>query len=157
MTVMHFGAKTKRIHGSDSIKTLDVVARRFRREKKAKAIFSHDGLNADKYKFERFFCQLAVLTMASLFMPITFGPAPVLGFSEKIGAGGSIQTALVCSGNVRAANPDRIALKRVVLTGFPFRTHKHKVSAYSGTCFSTPKTSSFSRSNYGPNTVGAVR
>jgi len=59
-------------------------------------------------------------------MPITFGPAPVLGFSEKIGAGGAIQTALVCSGNVRAANPDRIALKRVVLTGFPFRTHKHK-------------------------------
>ena len=125
MTVMHFGVQ-KRKEYTDPIPSKHPMWWHvgFRREK-AKAIFSHDGLNADKYKFERFLPP-RVPAMASLFMPITFGPAPVLGFSEKIGAGGSIQTALVCSGNVRAANPDRIALKRVVLTGFPFRTHKHK-------------------------------
>jgi pre-rRNA-processing protein TSR1 len=125
MTVMHFGVQ-KRKEYTDPIPSKHSMWWHvgFRREK-AKAIFSHDGLNADKFKFERFLPP-RVPAMASLFMPITFGPAPVLGFSEKIGAGGAIQTALVCSGNVRAANPDRIALKRVVLTGFPFRTHKHK-------------------------------
>ena len=125
MTVMHFGVQ-KRKEYTDPVPSKHSMWWHvgFRREK-AKAIFSHDGLNADKFKFERFLPP-RVPAMASLFMPITFGPAPVLGFSEKIGAGGAIQTALVCSGNVRAANPDRIALKRVVLTGFPFRTHKHK-------------------------------
>jgi pre-rRNA-processing protein TSR1 len=125
MTVMHFGIQ-KRKEYTDPVPSKHPMWWHvgFRREK-ARAIFSHDGLNADKFKFERFLPP-RVPSMASLFMPITFAPAPVLGFSEKIGAGGSIQTALVCSGNVRTANPDRIALKRVVITGYPFRTHKHK-------------------------------
>ena len=52
-----------------------------------------------------------------------------VGFKEEVVtvdgvARMSVSLALV--GTVRKADPDRVALKRVILTGVPFKTHKSK-------------------------------
>ena len=44
----------------------------------------------------------------------------MIGFKESFDQNG-INTELCLSGNVRDANPDRIILKRVILSGIPFK------------------------------------
>jgi pre-rRNA-processing protein TSR1 len=97
----------------------------FRRER-AGALYSTDNLG-DKHKLERFL-RSRVPTIASVYGPITYGPAPVIGFKETYTANG-IRAELAMTGSVRNANPDRIILKRVILSALPFRTHKHKAVA----------------------------
>ena len=97
----------------------------FRRER-AGPLYSTDNLG-DKHKLERFL-RARVPTIASVYGPITYGPAPVIGFKESYTPNG-IRADLAMTGSVRNANPDRIVLKRVILSAFPFRTHKHKAVA----------------------------
>ena len=97
----------------------------FRRER-AGALYSTDNLG-DKHKLERFL-RSRVPTVASVYGPITYGPAPVIGFKEVYTPTG-IRAELAVTGSVRSANPDRIILKRVILSAVPFRTHKHKAVA----------------------------
>lgn len=94
----------------------------FRRERAA-PIFSTDGLG-DKHKFERFLHHRRP-SIASVYGPVVYPPAPVLAFKEEVTAAG-MSAALVMSGSVRKADPDRIILKRIILTGVPFKTHKSK-------------------------------
>ncbi|KAK2575866.1 hypothetical protein KPH14_007238 [Odynerus spinipes] len=76
--------------------------------------------NGTKHKYERFFQQEATI-VASMYAPITFPPCPVLCYIEK--KDGSLE--LVATGSVLSANPDRIIVKRAVLSGHPFKVHKH--------------------------------
>ena len=67
--------------------------------------------------------------MASVYAPVVYGPAPVLGFKEQVvftGGEARMSSTLALSGSVRKADPDRIILKRIILTGVPFKTHKSK-------------------------------
>lgn len=75
--------------------------------------------NGNKHKYERFF-QPNSTVVASFYAPIQFPPSPVLCFREN--PNGSI--SLIASGSLMSCNPDRIALKRVVLSGHPFKIHK---------------------------------
>lgn len=68
----------------------------------------------------RFFHQEATI-VASMYAPIIFPPCPVLCYIEK--NNGSLE--LLATGSVLSANPDRIIVKRVVLSGHPFKVHKH--------------------------------
>jgi pre-rRNA-processing protein TSR1 len=88
--------------------------RRFR----STPIFSQHNINCDKHKFERFL-QPDRTSVASVFAPITFTPAPVLLFKEVQG-----RPRLVASGTLLGADPNRIMLKKVVLTGYPYKIHK---------------------------------
>lgn len=97
----------------------------FRRER-AGPLYSTDNLG-DKHKLERFL-RARSPTIASVYGPITYGPAPVIGFKESFTSQG-IKAELAVTGTVRNANPDRIILKRVILSAIPFRTHKHKAVA----------------------------
>ena len=61
---------------------------------------------------------------ATFYAPITFPPATVLVFKkegENSDAGG---LQLIASGIVLDMDPDRIVLKRVVLSGHPFKVNK---------------------------------
>lgn len=75
--------------------------------------------NGNKHKFERFF-QPNTTVVASFFAPIQFPPAPVLCLREN--PNGSL--SLIASGSLLSCNPDRITLKRVVLSGHPFKIHR---------------------------------
>ena len=123
LTVMHYGVtKTTSYEVPFRSKTPLWFHIGFRRERAA-PIFSTDG-PGDKHKFERFLPSKK-LVVASVYGPVVFPPAPVLGLQEEYGSGG-LTARLVFSGNVRKSDPDRIILKRIVLTGIPFKTHKSK-------------------------------
>ena len=93
------------------------------RRERAAPVYNTDNLG-DKHKLERFL-RARVPTIASVFAPITYGPAPVIALKETFNAQG-VSVDLCLTGSVRDANPDRIILKRVILSAVPFRTHKHK-------------------------------
>lgn len=83
----------------------------------ANPIFSQHT-NGNKHKFERFFPPNSTV-VASFFAPIQFPPAPVICFRES--PNGSL--SLIANGSLLSCNPDRVALKRVVLSGHPFKIH----------------------------------
>lgn len=58
--------------------------------------------------------------MATTFAPIIFHPASVLAFKEN--PNGTLD--LVASGQVLSVDPDRLIIKRVVLSGHPFKINK---------------------------------
>lgn len=86
-------------------------------------LFSEINSRADKNKFERFLYPKQHVC-ASAFMPITFPGAPVLVFRPPTQAPLSQPGDLVATGAVMAVDPSRIILKRIVLSGYPFRVHK---------------------------------
>uniref|UniRef100_A0A0N5AK54 Pre-rRNA-processing protein TSR1 homolog n=1 Tax=Syphacia muris TaxID=451379 RepID=A0A0N5AK54_9BILA len=91
----------------------------------AQPIFSQHT-NGDKFKMERFMPTQGAF-VASVFAPAMFPPAPVFVFSED----NKGRRHLVASGRILDLNPDRIVLKRVVLSGHPFRIYRrHCVVRY---------------------------
>ncbi|XP_020294541.1 pre-rRNA-processing protein TSR1 homolog [Pseudomyrmex gracilis] len=78
--------------------------------------------NGIKHKYERYFHPNSTV-VASMYAPVTFSPCPVLCYIEsKTG-----KLELVATGNVLSCNPNRIVLKRVVLSGHPYKVNKRSV------------------------------
>ncbi|GBP10399.1 Pre-rRNA-processing protein TSR1 homolog [Eumeta japonica] len=75
--------------------------------------------NGTKHKYERFF-QPASVCVASFYAPIQFSPSSVLCFKEKKNS----KLQLVASGVLLSCNPDRMIIKRIVLSGHPYKVHK---------------------------------
>eukprot|EP00908_Phaeocystis_cordata_P024805 Transcript_7259.p1 GENE.Transcript_7259~~Transcript_7259.p1 ORF type:complete len:579 (+),score=268.32 Transcript_7259:45-1781(+) len=90
-------------------------------------IFSEDNRRGDKHKLERFL-QPGRTAVATIYAPAIFAPAPMLAFlpadDPQAPATGGWPVA---TGSLLSADSDRIILKKVVLTGHPFRCHKSKV------------------------------
>ncbi len=59
-----------------------------------------------------------------MFAPIAFPPAPVLVCRGGTDAEGGPAARLVATGSLLSVDPNRIVLKKIVLTGFPFKVHK---------------------------------
>jgi len=78
--------------------------------------FSENNLNCDKHKMDRFL-QHGRWTVASVYAPVTFGTNVPAMFFDSEGV-------LVAAGCLLDLNPDRIVLKKAVLTGYPFRNKK---------------------------------
>lgn len=96
----------------------------------ARPIFSEHNLNCDKHKFSRFL-HGGRFAVATVFGPVSMPPCPVLVFKESVteaaeGGGGArtIKTTLVASGTLHSVDPDRIILKRILLTGYPVRVKR---------------------------------
>ncbi|XP_068126188.1 pre-rRNA-processing protein TSR1 homolog [Hyperolius riggenbachi] len=75
--------------------------------------------SADKQKSERFLRSDAAV-VATVYAPITFPPASVLMFKQRSNG----MQDLVATGSLLSANPDRIIVKRIVLSGHPFKIMK---------------------------------
>ena len=88
----------------------------------AKPIYSTDEHGADKHKMERFLHE-GRMTMATIYGPITYPPSPILAF-KKDDLTNSL--SLVATGSLKSCNPDRVVVKKIVLTGFPIKTHRSK-------------------------------
>ncbi|XP_057664407.1 pre-rRNA-processing protein TSR1 homolog [Diorhabda carinulata] len=74
--------------------------------------------NGQKHKFERFF-QPDSTMVATFYAPIQFPPAPVLCYKEI-----NNKLVLVANGSLLSCNPNRMVIKRIVLSGYPFKIHK---------------------------------
>lgn len=82
--------------------------------------------NGNKFKYERFLRPDAA-AVATFFAPITYAPASVTVFKEF--ADGTQQ--LAATGSLLSVNPDRLVIKRVVLSGHPFKiSHRSAVVRY---------------------------
>ena len=85
----------------------------------AKPVFSEANLNCDKHKFERFL-RPGAYTVASVFGPVNFLPCPLLVFKKDVEG----KPKLLGVGSLASVDPDRIILKKVMLTGYPMRIKK---------------------------------
>jgi pre-rRNA-processing protein TSR1 len=85
----------------------------------SKPLYSEPNLNCDKHKLERFL-RHDRFSIASVYGPTTFMPCPMLMFKD-IGDGNLV---LVATGTMSSVDPDRIILKKVILTGIPIRVRK---------------------------------
>ncbi|KAG5893678.1 hypothetical protein JTB14_021974 [Gonioctena quinquepunctata] len=74
--------------------------------------------NGQKHKFERFF-QPDSTVVATFYAPIQFPPAPVLCYKEV-----NNKLVLVATGSLLSCNPDRLVVKRLVLSGHSLKIHK---------------------------------
>ncbi|XP_041851239.1 pre-rRNA-processing protein TSR1 homolog [Melanotaenia boesemani] len=88
--------------------------RRFR----ASPIFSQHT-SADKHKMERFL-KPDTPTVVSVYAPITFPPAGVLLYKQR---SDGVQD-LVATGSLLSCDPQRVVLKRIVLSGHPFKINR---------------------------------
>ena len=85
-------------------------------------IFSEPSMKADKHKLMRYFHPDDKFAIASAYGPISYPPMPVLAF--KTPELDALSADLVAFGSVLGADPNRIILKKVVLTGQPYKIHK---------------------------------
>ncbi|XP_071873874.1 tsr1 ribosome assembly factor [Bombus fervidus] len=75
--------------------------------------------NGNKHKYERYF-RPENTVVASMYAPVTFPPCPVLCYVQKLNK----SLELIATGSVLSVNPDRIVVKRVVLSGHAYKIHK---------------------------------
>ncbi|KAK4854055.1 hypothetical protein QYF36_018336 [Acer negundo] len=123
MSVLHFSIK-KHDSYSDPIKTKEeLVFHVGFRQFVARPIFSTDSMNTDKHKMERFL-HAGRFSMASIYAPITFPPLPLIVLKSAEG----VAPAVAAVGSLRRIDPDRIILKKIILTGYPQRVSKLKAA-----------------------------
>ncbi|XP_030008815.1 pre-rRNA-processing protein TSR1 homolog [Sphaeramia orbicularis] len=118
MSVMHLLVR-RHPSNTEPIKSKEELVfhcgfRRFR----ASPIFSQHT-SADKHKMERFLRPDAP-TVVSVYAPITFPPAGILLFKQR---NDGIQD-LVATGSLLSCDPQRVVLKRIVLSGHPFKINR---------------------------------
>ncbi|KAG8590164.1 hypothetical protein GDO81_006660 [Engystomops pustulosus] len=89
----------------------------FRRFRAAPLYSQHTS--ADKHKSERFLRTDAAVVV-SVYAPITFPQASVLMFKQRSNG----MHDLIATGSLLSVDPDRIVIKRVVLSGHPFKIMK---------------------------------
>ncbi|GMH42195.1 hypothetical protein BSKO_10114 [Bryopsis sp. KO-2023] len=78
----------------------------------ARPLLSTDTPRCDKHKMEKFLPP-GGHSIATVYAPAAFPPVPLLGF--KIGLDGKPELAF--SGSLQSCDPDRIVLKKIILTG----------------------------------------
>lgn len=79
----------------------------------SRPVFSTDNFSSNKHKMERFL-HPGCFSLASIYGPISFPPLPlvVLKISE-----GSDAPAIAALGSLKSIEPNKIILKKIILTG----------------------------------------
>lgn len=124
MSVLHFSIKKhdsyhEPIKGKEEL-IFHVGFRQF----VARPVFSSDTFNSDKHKMEKFL-HAGRFSVASIYAPISFPPLCLVAM-KKVGDMGSPVLAAV--GSLISVDPDRILLKKIILTGYPQRVSKVKAT-----------------------------
>jgi len=110
-------------HFNDSLRSKEELLFHcgFRRYK-ASPIFSDSSRKTDKHKLEKYFHPASRGSVASVYAPITFPPVPLLVF-KQIGT----DWKFVATGSLLDINPDRLIIKRIILTGRAIKINKNRV------------------------------
>jgi pre-rRNA-processing protein TSR1 len=123
MSVVHFNVrKSSSFEGVVKSKDAMEIHCGFRRSI-CKPLFSENNYNCDKHKFERFLQPNRFVAMTA-YLPITYSPAPVLAFKKNVTSSYLKKKDLALSGSLMSINPDRIVLKRILLSGTPVKVKK---------------------------------
>lgn len=128
LTVVHFLVKKAKGYEQPIANKEELVFCTGLRSFAAQPIFSQNG-NADKHKMERFL-RPGEFTMASCYAPIMYPQMPILVFKAggSDGGGVSAKPRLAAVGSLHSCSPDRVVLKKIVLSGYPVRVHKKKAT-----------------------------
>ncbi|XP_062164009.1 uncharacterized protein LOC133870804 [Alnus glutinosa] len=122
MSVLHFSIKKHDTYSAPIKAKEEFVFHVGFRQFVARPIFSTDNINSDKHKMERFL-HAGRFSVASVYAPISFPPLPLIVL-KSAEAGATPSVAAV--GSLRSIDPDRIILKKIILTGYPQRVSKLK-------------------------------
>ncbi|KAJ4702261.1 pre-rRNA-processing protein TSR1-like [Melia azedarach] len=124
MSVLHFSVKKHDSYDAPIKAKEELIFHVGFRQFVARPIFSTDNINSDKHKMERFL-HAGRFSVASIYGPICFPPLPLIVLKS---VEGSITSAVVAVGSLRSIDPDRIILKKIILTGYPQRVSKKKAT-----------------------------
>eukprot|EP00736_Rhodelphis_marinus_P007452 Rmarinus@m.16925 len=86
-----------------------------------KPIFYQISANCDKHKYERFL-HPSRFSGACVYGPIAFPPAPLLVFRRNERS----RYDFIARGSLQTVDPMRVILKRIVLSGYPFKVQKKR-------------------------------
>lgn len=119
MSMLNFVVKRHSLGHQDPIRSKERLIfhcgyRRFA----ACPIFSQHT-NGSKHKYERFWRERSTVVM-TVFAPIVFPPANVVVYQELANG----RHDLVGTGSLLSCDPNRLVIKRVVLSGAPFKVQK---------------------------------
>ncbi|KAG8503000.1 hypothetical protein CXB51_000983 [Gossypium anomalum] len=124
MSVLHFSVKKHDSYDAPIKSKEELIFHVGFRQFVARPIFSTDNINSDKHKMERFL-HAGRFSIASIYAPISFPPLPLIALK---GAAGASTPAVAAVGSLRSIDPDRIILKKIILTGYPQRVSKLKAT-----------------------------
>jgi len=118
MSVLNLAVRRSPLSGDDPIKSKSRLLfqcgwRRFA----ACPIFSQHT-NGNKHKYERYFRDGNVVM--TMYAPICYPPSSVIVFQEHP----SGKQSLLATGSLLSTDPNRVVVKRTVLSGHPFKVHK---------------------------------
>ncbi|POM77564.1 Pre-rRNA-processing protein TSR1 [Phytophthora palmivora] len=118
LSVLNFSVQRASSFAGETLKSKEELSfhcgfRRF----SGKPVFSDQSLKSDQHLFQRFLPQSG-WSVATVYGPVTFQPASLLLFKPD--------GQLVASGTLKNVNPDRVVLKRVIITGTPVKVKKRK-------------------------------
>lgn len=124
MSVLHFSIK-KHDSYTEPIKAKDeLIFHVGFRQFVARPIFSTDNINSDKHKMERFL-HPGRFSVASIYAPISFPSLPLIAMKN---VGDASPPVVAAVGSLKSVDPDRIILKKIILTGYPQRVSKVKAT-----------------------------
>ncbi|XP_012464860.2 uncharacterized protein LOC105783761 [Gossypium raimondii] len=124
MSVLHFSIKKHDSYDAPIKSKEELIFHVGFRQFVARPIFSTDNINSDKHKMERFL-HAGRFSIASIYAPISFPPLPLIALKNAAGAD---TPAVAAVGSLRSIDPDRIILKKIILTGYPQRVSKLKAT-----------------------------
>ncbi|KAF7140307.1 hypothetical protein RHSIM_Rhsim06G0007600 [Rhododendron simsii] len=124
VSVLHFSVKKHDTYTAPIKSKEELIFHVGFRQFICRPIFSTDNTNSDKHKMERFL-HAGQFSVASIYAPISFPPLPLVVLKREPTCA-SLSVAAV--GSLRSIDPDRIILKRIILTGYPQRVSKKKAT-----------------------------
>ncbi|MCL7034744.1 hypothetical protein MKW94_019862 [Papaver nudicaule] len=122
MSVLHFSVKKQDTYDAPIKSKGTLIFHVGFRQFVARPIFSSDAIRSGNHKMERFL-HPGRFSMASVYAPVSFPPLPLIVFKQ-----GDVEPAVAAVGTLRSIDPDRIILKRIILTGYPLRVQKLKAT-----------------------------
>ncbi|KAI3725539.1 hypothetical protein L1987_65329 [Smallanthus sonchifolius] len=124
ISVLHFRIKKHETY-SDPIKAKEeLIFHVGFRQFVTRPTFASDNFNSDKHKMERFL-HAGRYSIASVYAPISFPPLPLIVLKSR---DDSLAPALAAVGSLKSIDPDKIILKKIILTGYPQRVSKSKAA-----------------------------
>ncbi|XP_021902553.1 pre-rRNA-processing protein TSR1 homolog [Carica papaya] len=128
MSVLHFSIKKHDMYDAPIKTKEELIFHVGFRQFVARPVFSTDNINSDKHKMERFL-HAGRFCMASIYAPISFPPVPLIALKRVEGA---VAPAVAAVGSLRSIDPDRIILKKIILTGRKFVKITHLFLFFAG-------------------------